>query len=97
MKKIIITIGLLLGTTVVYAQKSSSTSNGKEQIVSTEDPHNPLVNGIPYSQYKMQVQNEEKQRVAKEGAAKIQHKEFLDKQAKLNLPPNPNVAEKPKK
>lgn len=97
MKKIIITTAILFGTTLIYAQKKDAVKSSKEQIVSNEDPHNPLVNGIPYDQYKAKVQNEEKQRIAKEAAAKIQQKEFLEKEAKINLPPNTNTAEKPKK
>lgn len=97
MIKIIITTALLLGTTLIYAQKKDADKSSKEQIVSNEDPHNPLVNGIPYDQYKSKVQAEQKQKAAKEAEAKIQQKEFLDKQAKINLPTNPNVAEKPKK
>ena len=94
MKKIIIATALLFGCTLVFSQKSNFE---RTQIVSNEDSHNPLVNGIPYDQYKAQVQAEQKQRAAKEAEAKIQQKEFLDKQAKINLPVNPVVAEKPKK
>ena len=79
MKKIIITTVLLLGTTLIYAQKSKNIRNCKEQIVSTEDPHNPLVNGIPYNQYKTQVQAEQKQRAAKEAEAKAQQKVSADR------------------
>lgn len=59
---------------MIYAQKSNSISNGKEQIVSTEDPHNQLVNGIPYNQYKAQVQAEQKHKAAQQAEAKIQQK-----------------------
>ena len=94
MKKIIITTALLLGTTIIYAQKSNGISKGKEQILSTEDPHNPLVNGIPYDQYKAQVQAEQKQKAAKEAEAKIQQKQMMEKEAQLKLSPNPNLTEK---
>ncbi len=78
MKKTIIITAILLGTTMIYAQKSNSNTNGKEQIVSTEDPHNPLVNGIPYSQYKAQVQAEQAKRVAAEEKLKSQQKAIIE-------------------
>lgn len=96
MKKIIITSTFLLGTTLLYAQKSNTISNGKEQIVSTEDPHNPLVNGIPYDQYKIQVQLEQKQKAAKEAEEKIAQKQLVEKEVQLKLPPNANRKEKSK-
>ena len=96
MIKIIITTSFLLGTTLIYAQQKEEVRNTREQIISTENPHKPLVNGIPYDQYKAQVQAEEKQRAAKEAEAKNQMKEELNREAKINLPPNPNVAEKSK-
>ena len=70
MIKLIITTAFLLGTTLIYAQQKEELRNTREQIISTENPHNPLVNGIPYDQYKTQVQTEEKQRATKEEEAK---------------------------
>ncbi len=96
MIKLIITSAFLLGTTMIYAQQEEAPRSSREQIISTENPHNPLVNGIPYDQYKAQVQAEEKQRAAKEAEAKNQMKEELNREAKINLPPKPNVAEKSK-
>ena len=66
MKKIIITTTLLLGTVFIYAQKAEPSVQVREYTASNEDPHNPLVNGIPYNQYKAQVQADEKSRVAAE-------------------------------
>ena len=66
MKKIIITTTLLLGTVFIYAQKAEPSIQVREYTASNEDPHNPSVNGIPYNQYKAQVQAEEKSRVAAE-------------------------------
>ncbi|KEY19326.1 hypothetical protein [Kaistella antarctica] len=70
MKKIIITTTLLLGTVFIYAQKAEPVRQVKEYTTSTEDPHNPLVNGIPYNQYKAQVQTEEKNSAAAEVKAR---------------------------
>lgn len=53
MKKIIITALVI----VIYSNAHAQTvveERSKGSNVSTEDPHNPLVNGIPYSQYKAQ-------------------------------------------
>lgn len=97
MIKIIITTAFLLGTTLIYAQQKEEVRNTREQIISTENPHNPLVNGIPYDQYKSQVQAEEKQRAAKEAEAKLKVKEELDQQAKIILPPNPALNNNQKK
>lgn len=102
MKKIFLT---LVVTAAIFSVKAQSNQKNSVPALASEianktvieDPHNPLVNGIPYSQYKAQVQAEQKHRVAQEAEAKIQQKEFLDKQANLKLPPNPNIAEKPKK
>ncbi len=66
MKKIIIAITVLLGTVFIYAQNTEPLRQVKEYTVSSEDPHNPLVNGIPYSQYKAEVQAKEKSRAAAE-------------------------------
>ena len=66
MKKIIITTTLLLGTVFIYAQKAEPSIQVREYTASNEDPHNPLVNGIPYNQYKAQEQADEKSRVAAE-------------------------------
>ena len=97
MIKIIITTAFLFGTSMIYAQQKDAPRSSREQVISTENPHNPLVNGIPYDQYKAQVQAEEKQRAAKEAEAKIKMREEITQQANINLPTNPNVAEKPKK
>ena len=97
MIKIIITTAFLFGTSMIYAQQKDAPRSSREQVISKENPHNPLVNGIPYDQYKAQVQTDQKERAAKEAAAKIEQKEFLNKEAQVNLPPNPNMAEKPKK
>ena len=97
MIKIIITTAFLLGTTMIYAQQKEGSRSTREQIINTENPHNPLVNGIPYDQYKAQVQTAQKQKAEQESEAKIQQKQMMDKQAKLIFPPNPNVADKPKK
>lgn len=99
MIKIIITTAFLFGTSMIYAQQKDAPRSSREQIISTENPHNPLVNGIPYDQYKVQVQAEEKQRAAKEAEAKNQMKEELNREAKISLPPNPtlNNSEKTRK
>ena len=70
MKISIITIAFLFGTVLINAQKSKPGLQVRENIVSSEDPHNPLVNGIPYNQYKAQVQAEEKKRAAAEMKAR---------------------------
>ena len=70
MKKIIITTTLLLGTVFIYAQKAEAKIQVREYTASNEDPHNPLVNGIPYNQYKAQVQAEEKKKAAAEVKAR---------------------------
>lgn len=92
MNKIIITTVFLLGSTLVFAQKNST--NEKVQTVSNEDPHNPLVNGIPYDQYKIQVQAEEKKKIAAENEAKAQLKISEEKNSKLKFPPVPTESEK---
>lgn len=70
MKKVIITSAFIIGTTIIYAQKTDADKISKVQTISKEDPHNPLVNGIPYNQYKVQVQAADKQRAAQETQAK---------------------------
>ena len=70
MKKIIITTTLLLGMVFIYGQKAEPSIQVREYTASNEDPHNPLVNGIPYNQYKAQVQAEEKSRAAAEVKAR---------------------------
>ena len=101
MKKIFTTIAV---TALIFSAKAQSNQKSNSQVLASsvantmkENPHNPLVNGIPYDQYKTQVQAEQKQRAAKEAAAKVQQKQMLEKEVQLILPPNPNLAEKPKK
>jgi len=86
----------MLATTIVYAQQKAADHITREHIISTQNPHNPLVNGIPYDQYKAQVLAAEKQRAVEEAKAKMQHKENLDQQAKVIQPPKPTVVEQPK-
>ena len=74
MKKIIVITTLLMGTTLIYAQEKGVLKGKGIQPVRTEDPHNPLVNGIPYNQYKAQVQAEEKNRAAAEAKAIAEQK-----------------------
>lgn len=97
MKKIVITTTVLLGTVFIYAQKAEPALQVREYTKSSEDPQNPLVNGIPYDQYKAQVQAEQKQQAAKEAEAKNQLKEELNREAKINLPPNPTLNNNQKK
>ncbi len=55
MKKIIITSLSLFVVFFATAQTTVLASQGATaKTTPTEDPHNPLVNGIPYSQYKAQ-------------------------------------------
>lgn len=75
MKKIMITTTLLLGTVFISAQKAETTRQVKEYTVSSEDPQNPLVNGIPYNKYKAQVQAEQIENAAKEADLKKKSKE----------------------
>lgn len=80
---------LLLGTTLIYAQEKSIIKGKGIQRVSTEDPHNPLVNGIPYDQYKAQVQAEQKKRSADEAQLKqkalVEQGQMMTNEAKNNV------------
>lgn len=60
---------------------SSSTSNSKE------DPHNPLVNGIPYSQYKQQIEAEKKKKADEIAKEKTQQKLDLEKMNNEKMKP----------
>ena len=82
---------MLLGTTCIYAQKKDLPVSTREQIISKEDPHNPLVNGIPYNQYKAQVQAEAKQRAAEEEQAKIENEAYRKQNTDMKLPPKPTM------
>lgn len=101
MKKIFLTLAV---TTLIFSAKAQSNQKSTSQSLASsiannttqENPRDPYVNGIPYSQYKIQVQNDEKHRSAKDAQAKIKNKELIDNQAKITLPSNPNVAEKTK-
>ena len=100
MKKIFLTI---IVTTVAFCVKAQSNQKSTLQLASSvtnntvkENPQDPLVNGIPYSQYKLQVQAEEKRRIAAEKEAKTKQQEWMNKQTKKNLPPIPNVPENAK-
>lgn len=73
MIKIIITSAFLLGTTIIYAQQKETPRSSREQILSTENPHNPLVNGIPYDQYKAKVEADQKEKEMQEAKAKSQN------------------------
>ncbi len=77
MKKIFFTLVLImlaLSANAQSNQKSSSPMLASSAVNNSvkEDPRNPLVNGIPYNQYKLQVQADQKQRAAKEAETKIQ-------------------------
>lgn len=54
MKKIIITSACLFVVFFATAQTGKLVSESVAANTKAEDPHNPLVNGIPYSQYKAQ-------------------------------------------
>ena len=84
MKKIIIATALLFGSTLLFAQKSTFE---RTQIVSNENPHNPLVNGIPYNQYKLQVQQENKKREEAKAKAKAELQAEMKKMSAVKLPP----------
>lgn len=87
MKKLMITFALLLGSTLIFAQKSNTL---KTQFASKEDPHNPLVNGIPYNQYKIQVQQEMQKKAEAQAQEKAKQKLDQDKFSKLKMPEIPN-------
>ena len=44
--------------------------------MNTEDPQNPLLSGIPYDQYKAQIQTEQKKRSVEE--ADLKQKEVVE-------------------
>ena len=93
MKKIIITTALLIGSTLIFAQQSKLD---KQNPTSKEDPHNPLVNGIPYNQYKLQVQAENKKKSEAEAKAKADQKLMVEKINQAHLPPIENGSNKQK-
>lgn len=100
MKKIILTI---IVTTAAFCVKAQTNQKSTLQLASSvanntvkENPQDPLVNGIPYSQYKLQVQADEKRRIAAEQEAKTKHQEWMNKQTNKNLPPIPNIPENAK-
>ena len=91
MKNLMTTILFLMATTVIYAQKSESVRSSKEQVVSKEDPHNPLVNGIPYHQYKAQTIAADKARTAATAEAIAKEKAEQDRIKNLGNKANENV------
>lgn len=97
MIKIIITATLLLGTTLLHAQKKDEPVKTREQIISKEDPHNPLVNGIPYNQYKAQVEVAAKQTASVEAQVKRDNEASNKQHTDMKLPPHPAIEDKKKK
>ncbi|MDP2453114.1 MULTISPECIES: hypothetical protein [unclassified Kaistella] len=93
MKKVIITSAFIIGTTIIYAQKTDADKISKVQTISKEDPHNPLVNGIPYNQYKVQVQAADKQRAAQETQAKKENEAYKKQNTDIKLPPKPTMVD----
>lgn len=93
MKKVIITSAFIIGTTIIYAQKTDADKISKVQTISKEDPHNPLVNGIPYNQYKAQVQAADKQRAAQETQAKKENEAYKKQNTDIKLPPKPTMVD----
>lgn len=91
MKNLMTTILFLMATTVIYAQKSESVRSSKEQVVSKEDPHNPLVNGIPYDQYKAQTIAADKARIAANAEAIAKEKAEQDRIKNLGSKANENL------
>lgn len=66
MKKIIITSACLFVVFFATAQTGKLVSEPVAANTKAEDPHNPLVNGIPYSQYKAQQQALKQQNTVKQ-------------------------------
>lgn len=95
MKKIIVITTLLMGTTLIYAQEKGVLKGKGIQPVSTEDPHNPLVNGIPYDQYKAQVQAEQKKRSAEQ--AQLRQKAVVDQEQMMTNEAKNDATTKQKK
>lgn len=91
MKNLMTTILFLMATTAIYAQKSESARSSKEQVISKEDPHNPLVNGIPYDQYKAQTIALDKARIAANVEAIEKEKAEQDRIKNLGKKANENV------
>ena len=91
MKNLMTTILFLMATTVIYAQKSESVRSSKEQVVSKEDPHNPLVNGIPYDQYKARTIAADKARIAANAEAIVKEKAEQDRIKNLGRKANENL------
>lgn len=79
MKKLMISAVCIFFAVAVNAQKNKLTSESPTTYATVENPHDPLVNGIPYSQYKSQVQAEEKKKAAREEEAKFQQKKMQEK------------------
>ena len=83
---------------MLYAQEIGPVKSQRTHPVSTEDPHNPLVNGIPYNQYKAQVQAEEKNKTAAEAKAIAEQKTAREnKPSNLKIHGEDQVKYKPKK
>ena len=91
MKNLMTTILFLMATTIIYAQNSESGRSIKEQVISKEDPHNPLVNGIPYDQYKAQTIAADQARIAANAEAIAKEKAEQDRIKNLGRKTNENV------
>ena len=91
MKKIFLSLAFTAAIFSAKAQANDKNSSRElasySSLKAKEDPHNPLVNGIPYSQYKNQVQEENKKKAEAETKAKAALKTEIDKMSAVNLPP----------
>ena len=95
MKKIFLTLAFV--ALVFSAKAQVSQKNSSKELVSTtynitakEDPHNPLVNGIPYNQYKIQVQQEMQKKAEAQAQEKAKQKLEQEKISKLKMPKIPD-------
>ena len=91
MKNLMTTILSLMATTVIYAQKSESARSSKEQVISKEDPHNTLVKGNPYNQYKAQTIAADKAKIAANTNAIAKEKAEQDRIKNLGKKANENL------
>lgn len=91
MKKISLSLAFIAAIFSAKAQVNQK-NNSRElassiSVNSKEDPHNPLVNGIPYSQYINQVQAENKEKAEEKTRAEADQKKELEKMNSVKIKP----------
>ena len=94
MKKIIITTISLFVVFFATAQTNKLASESTNTKAVAEDPHNPMVNGIPYNQYKAQ-QDALKQKQATQNKAVVTAAPVANAVTNTHAPAQQNMQQAP--